>query len=195
MPPPPPALPHPLLPLFELFFYFSAIVSSVTTTSDKFQFQSQVRLSQINVIVPMRLEFKLYAVFIEWSSGIDFLFMGQENVINYWDVPSKISRNCEKGSYRKLFHMINEKLWEMSLRERLICFADFVGMNLLAVLFLLPLPDCFFRVCLPIFFAVVLNFFLPVTTSAISGTANFNKSAPTRFAAGKVYLLELQFSQ
>ena len=31
------------------FFYFFAIVSFVITTPDKFQFQSQVRLSQINV--------------------------------------------------------------------------------------------------------------------------------------------------
>ena len=34
------------------------------------------------------------------------------------------------------------------------------------------------------FFAAVLVFFLPLTTSAISSTANSNKSAPTRFAAG-----------
>ena len=77
---------------------------------------------------------------------------------------------------------------KMSLRDRLICFADFVGMTLLSVLFLLPLPNCFLRVCLPTLFAAVLIFFLPLTTSAISGTANSNKSAPTRFAAGTIYL-------
>ena len=54
--------------------------------------------------------------------------------------------------------------------------------------FLLPLPNCFIRVCLPTLFAAVLKFFLPLTTSAISGTANSNKSAPTRFAAGALYL-------
>ena len=77
---------------------------------------------------------------------------------------------------------------KMSLRDRLICFADFVGMPLLAVFFLLPLPNCFLRVCLPTLFAAVLKFFLPLTTSAISGTANSNKSAPTRFTAGTIYL-------
>ena len=84
---------------------------------------------------------------------------------------------------------------EMSLRDRLVCFADSVGMNLLAcrtpmapILFLLPLPNCFLRVCLPTLFAAVLKFFLPLTTSAISGTANSNKSAPTHFAAGTIYL-------
>ena len=80
---------------------------------------------------------------------------------------------------------------KMSLRDRLICFADFVGMTLLAVLFLLPPPNCFHRVCLPTLFAAVLIFFLPLTTTAISGTANFNKSAPTRFTTGTIYLLKM----
>ena len=86
----------------------------------------------------------------------------------------------------------------MSLRDRLNCFADFVGMTLLALLFLLPpvllrllSPNCFLRVCLPTLFAAVLKFFLPLTTSAISGTANSNKSAPTRFAAGTIYLRKI----
>ena len=83
----------------------------------------------------------------------------------------------------------------MSLRDRLICFADFVGMTLLALFFLLPpvllqlpSPNCFLRVCLPTLFAAVLKFFLPLTTSATSDTANSNKSAPTRFAAGTINL-------
>ena len=78
---------------------------------------------------------------------------------------------------------------EMSLRDLLICFfADFVGMTLLAVLLLLPLHNCFIRVCAPKIFAAVSKFFSPLTTSATSGTANSNKSAPTGFAAGKIYL-------
>ena len=77
---------------------------------------------------------------------------------------------------------------KMSLRDRLICFADFVGITLLAVLFLLPLHGCFLRVCLATLSAAVLIFFLPLTTSAISGTATYNKSTPTRFAAGTIYL-------
>ena len=44
---------------FVLFFTFFAIVSSVTTTFDKFQFQSQVRLSQCNVKDPIRSKFKV----------------------------------------------------------------------------------------------------------------------------------------
>ena len=76
----------------------------------------------------------------------------------------------------------------MSLRDRLICYADFVGMTHLALLFLLPLPNLFLRVCLPALFAAVLIFFLPLTTSATSGTATSNKSAPTRFAAGTICL-------
>ena len=57
---------------FVFFFHFFGIVSFVTTTPDKIQFQSQVRLSQINVKFPIRLKFKLYAVFIEWGIRIDF---------------------------------------------------------------------------------------------------------------------------
>ena len=77
---------------------------------------------------------------------------------------------------------------KVSLHDRLICFVDFVGLTLLAVLFLLPLPNCFLRVCLRTLFAAVLKFFLPLTTSANYGTANSNKSALKRFAAGTIYL-------
>ena len=106
---------------------------------------------------------------------------------------------------------------KMSLRDRLDCLVDFVGMILLAVLFLpavlpyacgslllpvlpsacgsllrlpchSPSPSCFLRVFYPTLFAAVLKFFLPLTTSAISGTANSNMSAPMRFAAGTTYL-------
>ena len=84
----------------------------------------------------------------------------------------------------------------MSLLDRLLCFADFVGMTLLAFRFLPPVrlrlpspsPNCFLRVRLPTLFAAVLKFFLPLTTCAISGTANSNKSAATRFANGTMYL-------
>ena len=77
---------------------------------------------------------------------------------------------------------------KMSLRDQLDCLVDIVGMILLPVFFLLPPPNCFFRVCFPTLFAAVLKFFLPLTTSAISGSANSNKSTPTRFAAGTIYL-------
>ena len=77
---------------------------------------------------------------------------------------------------------------KMSLRDRLICFADFVGMTLHPVLFLLSIPDCFLKVRHPTLFEAVLKFFLLLTTSAISCAANSNKTAPTRFAAGTIYL-------
>ena len=79
---------------------------------------------------------------------------------------------------------------KMSLRDRLDCLVDFVGMILFCLLppLRLPSPNCFFRVCFPTLFAAALKFFLPLTTSAVSGTANSNKSAPTRFAAGTIYL-------
>ena len=76
----------------------------------------------------------------------------------------------------------------MSLCDLLICFADFVGMILLAVLFLLPLTNCFLKVCLTTLFAAVLKFFLPLTTSATRGAAKSNQSAATSFEAGTTYL-------
>ena len=88
--------------VFVFLFYFFPIASFVTTTPEKFQFQSQVRLSQINVIVPIRLKMKLFAVLIGWESRLDFLFMGRQDIANYRDIPSKISRNCHKGLVPKI---------------------------------------------------------------------------------------------
>ena len=67
------------------------------------------------------------------------------------------------------------------LRDQLICFAHFVGMFPLAVHFL---PKYCLKVCFSTLFAAVLKFFLPITTFAISGAANSNKSPP---AAGTIY--------
>ena len=84
---------------------------------------------------------------------------------------------------------------KMSPRDRLDCLVDFVGMILLRLLppclptaLRLPSPNCFHRVCFPTLFAAVLNYFLPLITSPISGTSNSNMSAPMRFAAGTTYL-------
>ena len=103
----------------------------------------------------------------------------------------------------------------MSLRDRLDCLLDFVGMILLCLLppcrtpsasfrnlpsaygslpprapfrLRLPSPNCFFRVCFPTLFAADLNDFLPLMTSPVSGAANSNMSAPMRFAAETIYL-------
>ena len=96
--------------LLVLLFNFCAIVIFVTTTFDKFQFQSQVRMSQSNVKFPLSLKLKFIAVFINWCSRLNFLLVGRQNIVNYWDFPSKGSRNCQKKWYRKLLDMINEKV-------------------------------------------------------------------------------------
>ena len=90
--------------------------------------------------------------------------------------------------------LLMRNVCENVFRDRLLCFADFAVETLLAVLFLLPLANCFPKVCLPTFFAAVLKFFLPLRTSAISGTAKSNKSASTRFAAGTIYLRKNGFA-
>ena len=89
----------------------------------------------------------------------------------------------------------------MSLRDRLVCLVDFIGITLLVCLpyasslppmapfpFLLPLPNCFLSVCLPTLFAADLKDFLPLITSPISGAANSNMSATMRSADGTTYL-------
>ena len=181
---------------FVFLFKFFGIVSFVTTTLDQLQFQSEVRLSQINLVIPIRLIFKLYAVFIEWGSKINFLFVGRQDIVNYWDFPSYISRNSHKKLVPKIARHDQWDLFvKISLRDRLICFAHFVGMTLLACLMpmgvlrsLLPLRNCFLKVCLPTLFAAVLKFFLPLTTCAVFGTENSHKSTPSRFAAGTTFL-------
>ena len=94
---------------FVLIFFLFGIVSFVTMIPDKFQFQCQVRLSQINVIVSIRLKLKLYAVFIEWGSRIDFLFMGWQDIVNYWDFPPGFWKTATNIWYQKLLDMLNEK--------------------------------------------------------------------------------------
>ena len=74
---------------------------------------------------------------------------------------------------------------KITLRDRLDCLVEFVGMILLC---LLPLPNCFLSVCLPTLFAADLKDFLPLITSPVSGAANSNMSAPMCFAAGTINL-------
>ena len=82
-------------------------------------------------------------------------------------------------------------LVKMSLRDRLDCLVDFVGLILLCLLppfhLRLPSPNCFFRVYFPARFAADLNDFQPLKPSTISGAANSNMSAPMRFATGTIY--------
>ena len=74
---------------------------------------------------------------------------------------------------------------KMSFGDGLDCLVVFVGMIRLC---LLPLPNCFLRVCFPTLFTANLKDFLPLITSPVSGAANSNMSTPMRFAAGMTYL-------
>ena len=103
-----------------------------------------------------------------------------------WDFPFKISRHCHKRLLPKIVGQDQREMFaKKSLRDRLDYLVDFVGM---IPPFLLPLPNCFFRVRFPSTFAAVLKDFLPLITSPISGAANSNMPAPLRFAAGTTYL-------
>ena len=127
--------------------------------------------------------------FIKWGRWTNFLFMRGQDIVNNWDFPSKISRHCHKRLVPKIvvWHDQREMFVKMSFRDRLDCLVDFIGMIFLCLL-RLPSPNSFLRVCFSTLFASVLNFFLPLTTSAISGTANSSMSALMRFAAGTTYL-------
>ena len=75
----------------------------------------------------------------------------------------------------------------MSLRDQLFRFRLFAEMLFLC---LPPPPSCFLNNCLPTLLAADLKFLFPLTTLATSGTAESNKSAPMRFAAGIAYFLK-----
>ena len=182
-------------------FFCLTLVSIVTTSFDKFELHCQKRLSQINVIAPIHSKFRFYAVFIKLSIWIFFLFMRGQDIVNNWDFRSKISRQCHKRLVPKIvvWHDQREIFLKMSLRDRLDCLVDFVGMILLCLLpscgtptapfrLRLPSPNCFFTVCFPTLFAADMKDFLPLITSPISGAAKSNMSAPMRFAAGTTYL-------
>ena len=159
------------------------------------------KLSQIKVIVPTRLKFKLYAIFLKRGSRINFLFMRGQDIVNIWDFPSKISRHCHKRLVPKIvvWHDQREKFLKMSLRDQLGCLVDYVRrifFHLLPPVRLrLPSHKCFFIVCFPTLFAADLKDILPVITSPISGPANSNISAPMRFAAGTTYLTKMDIDK
>ena len=92
-----------------------------TTILDEFQFQSQIILSQINVIVPIRFRFKIYALFIQWGSRIDLLFVGPQDIVNYRRSPRKVSGNEHKRLVPKITrHDRWETFVETSFPERLV---------------------------------------------------------------------------
>ena len=112
--------------------------------------------------------------------------MRGQDLVNNSDFPSKISRHCHKRLVPKIFwHDQREMFVKMSLCKQLVCLVDFVGMIFLC---LLPLLNCFLRVCFPTLFAAVLKDYLPLIISPILGAANSNMSAPMRFAAWTTYL-------
>ena len=111
---------------FGLCLHFFGLVSFLTKAPDKFQFQIQLHLSQINILVPIRLIFKLDAVFIEWGTRICFSFLGRQDIANYWDFLQKNSNNCHKRFVPEITrHDLWERFVRMSPRHRLICFAIF----------------------------------------------------------------------
>ena len=181
-------LPHFLIICFCFFFVFLLnffdIVSSVTTAPDKFQFESQIHLSQVNLVPPIRLKIIPYANFIKWGIRINFTFMGRQYIVNYWDIPFWVSRDCRKMLVPRI---VRHYHWEMFLkipfRDGLVCFKDFVVKTLLAVPSWYHDPTVWQRLSLHSLCSC-LQFFLRLGISIFSGTANSNKSAPTRFVAG-----------
>ena len=127
-----------------------------------------------------------------WGSKEKILLMGWQEIVNYCDGPSKntssLSRQHKMLVPKYIWHDQQEMFVKKSPYDRLVSFAGFVAMILLALLFLLLLPNWFFSVCLHPFFAAVLRFFLPPATSALFGRADLNKSRPKSFAVGTFYL-------
>ena len=94
---------------FVLLVNFFAIGSLITTTLDKFQFQSQVRLSQIILVIAIRLNVTLYAVFIEWGRTM-YSFLWVDKILSTFGTsPARFQETATKGWYRKFFDLIRWK--------------------------------------------------------------------------------------
>ena len=117
----------------------------------------------MNAIIPIRLKYKLYPVIVKSGSRENFVRL--HDIPNYSDLPFSIPRKCHKKLAPKTVrHDKWESLVKMSLRDRSVCFADFVPKTLLSysthtALFrpllhsmavfclLLLLPNWFLKVC------------------------------------------------
>ena len=158
---------------FVLLFHFFAIVGFATTTLHKFQ--SQIRLPQVNGVNPIPMKVKLYEVLLEWAGRIKILFVGRQDIVNYWFFPSKVSRNCHKSLLPKV---TRNDYWEMFGKKSsptdwsvLRFLLEWLCLHLFPAttnrLFSQSLSSHSLA-------AAVLKFFLPPVLSAISGTANSN---------------------
>ena len=114
------------------------------------------------------------------------LFVGRQDIINYWSFPPRFPKTVSEGWYRNLLDMISEMVVKMSLRDRLVRFALYCDDSACS-LFPATTDQPVSQVCLPTLFAAVSTFFLPLTAYAISDAANSNNSALTRFPAGMIY--------
>ena len=102
--------------IIVLFFHVNKIASILTWTCDQFEFQSLEKLSQLDAVVPMRLIFNLFAIFVDWGNGICFFSMGIPVFIKYLNFPSKISRNCLNTVVVVNFPWRHDRFLEMSTR-------------------------------------------------------------------------------
>ena len=119
---------------------------------------------------------------------IFFRFVGEQHIFNYCDMPCKFSTNCHKTLVPKnVWHYNWAMFVTQSLRVRVVCFADFVTVNLFAELLPLPLPNCILRDGLLTLNAADLKFFPMLTTSVISNAAMSYKTPPQRFGVGTTY--------
>ena len=88
---------------------FIGFVSFLTATLDQFHFQSRKWSAQSNVKISIRFKVIFFAFFIHWVSRTNFLLVGRQDIVNYWDFPPRLPEATTKGLYRNLLDMIKEK--------------------------------------------------------------------------------------
>ena len=130
------------------------------------------------------------------------MLVGQD-IVNYIEFPDKIFRKCHKMLIPKNSWLDQwERFVKRSLRDRQVCFADFMEwLRLPASLTPTPSTCCFFA--LPatttqqfsqsLCFHPLCDcfyFFLALTNFATSDEAISDKPAPTRFSAGTTFSRE-----
>ena len=109
---------------FVLPFESSGIVSFIALTPAKFQLQSQLRLFQTSVALPISMKIKFYEVSIKLRSKLPFFSCDDKTLWSIGTFPLKFPNTATKQRwYRKLFTWSTRNVWEITRYESkcLVC--------------------------------------------------------------------------
>ena len=148
-----------------LSFNFFGCESTVTTTFDQFHFQSREKLFQNDVIASFQfknssaMQFPLKEVVGRTSCHV-------HGTTGHCQ-PMRVSPLVFPDTYHKDWVEKEILRWHdqkiiivIALRDGLACLVDFAPVTLISLL----QPSCFLKICLPVLFTDISNFFISQTT-------------------------------